>query len=104
AAVAESDGRGNTYTTRYDYFDESYQDRGERESYGYARVKTTRPDGSTIDRRYHNQDLYRRRLLAREELADSGGRVFRVTTTDYDPRPLGPGAVFPAKVREETFF
>ncbi len=104
STVTENDGRGNSYTTRYNYFDESYQDRGERESYGYARVKTTRPDGSTIDRRYSNQDFYQRRLLTREELADSAGRVFRVTTNTYDPRPLGPGSVFPARVRQDTSF
>ncbi|HBL25205.1 MAG TPA: hypothetical protein DD490_00030 [Acidobacteria bacterium] len=104
AQVVETDGRGNAYTTRYDYFDESYHDRGEREPYGFARVKTTRPDGSTIDRRYHNQDFYRRRLPYREELADGNGRTFRVVTTEYDPRSVAPGSVFPAKVREETAF
>lgn len=104
ASVTENDGRGNSYTTRYDYFDESYQDRVEREPYGFARVKTTRPDGSTIDRRYHNQDFYQRRLIEREETADASGRVFRVETCTYDLRALSAFSAFPAKVREETLF
>jgi len=104
AAVTENDGRGNSYTSRYDYFDESYHDRAERESYGYARVKTTRPDGSTIDRRFQNQDFYQRHLQTSEEIADASGRVFRTKVSTYAPRPAGPGAVFPALVREETFF
>jgi RHS repeat-associated protein len=104
ASVTENDGRGNSYTSRYDYFDESYRDRGERESYGYARVKTTRPDGSTIDRRFKNQDFYQRYLLESEEIADAASRVFRTKTSTYEPRSVAPGAFFPALVREETFF
>ncbi len=104
ASVTENDGRGNSYTTRYDYFDESYQDRAEREPYGFARVKTTRPDGSTIDRRYKNQDFYQRRLVEREEIADSTGHLFRVTNTQYDLRALSSRSGFPAKVREEILF
>ncbi|HKI02567.1 MAG TPA: glycohydrolase toxin TNT-related protein [Thermoanaerobaculia bacterium] len=104
ASVTENDGRGSSYTTRYDYFDESYQDRIEREPYGFARVKTTRPDGSTIDRRYSNQSFYQRRLLEREETADASGRVFRVETCSYDLRASSSHSAFPAKVQEETLF
>ena len=104
AGVTEDDGRGNSYTSRYDYFNESFYDRAERESYGYSHVKTTRPDGSTIDRHFKNQDLYQRRLPESEQLADASGRVFRTKTMAYDLRPLGPGAAFPAMVREQTDF
>ncbi len=104
AGVTENDGRGNSYTTRYDYFNEAFQDRAERESYGYARVKTTRPDGSTIDRHFKNQDFYQRHLPESEQIADGSGRVFRTETTAYDLRPLGPGAAFPAMIREQTDF
>ena len=104
ASATTDDGRGNRYTTRYDYFNESFYDRGERESYGYARVRTTRPDGSTVDRRYKNQDFYQRFLLESEQTADASGGVFLTRTNTYDLRPLGPGAAFPALVREETGF
>ncbi|HEX3552181.1 MAG TPA: SpvB/TcaC N-terminal domain-containing protein [Thermoanaerobaculia bacterium] len=104
ASVTEDDGRGNAYTTRYDYFNEAFYDRAERESYGYARVKTTRPDGSTIDRHFKNQDFYQRRLPESEQIADASGRVFRAETVAYDLRPLSPGAAFPAMVREQTDF
>jgi RHS repeat-associated protein len=67
-------------------------------------VRTTRPDGSTIDRHFNNQDLYRRDLLASEQIADASGNVFRTRTDTYDLRPLGPGAFFAAKVQERTDF
>ncbi|HVR07482.1 MAG TPA: toxin TcdB middle/N-terminal domain-containing protein, partial [Thermoanaerobaculia bacterium] len=104
ASVTVNDGRGNAYTTGYEYFNDAYTDRTERESYGYARVRTTRPDGSTIDRRYQNQDLYQRRLLAHEAIADASGRLFRTEDLAYQLRPLGPGAFFPARVFEQTSF
>jgi RHS repeat-associated protein len=104
ASVTENDGRGNSYTTSYNYFNESFYDRTEREVYGYSRVKTTRPDGSTIDRHFKNQDFYQRRLEESELIADASGRVFRTETTAYDLRPLGPGAAFPAMIREQTDF
>ncbi|HEX4962036.1 MAG TPA: SpvB/TcaC N-terminal domain-containing protein [Thermoanaerobaculia bacterium] len=104
ASVTENDGRGNSYTTRYDYFNEAFYDRTEREAYGYARVKTTRPDGSTIDRHFKNQDFYQRNLEESEQIADASGHVFRTETTAYDLRPLGPGAAFPAMIREQTDF
>jgi RHS repeat-associated protein len=102
ASTVVEDGRGNAYETRFDYFNDGYFDRAERESYGFARVLTTRSDGSTLDRRYHNQDFYRRHLPVQEILADASGRLFRVDNTAYDLVPVGAGAAFPAAVREET--
>ncbi|MDP9121775.1 MAG: hypothetical protein M3O15_10490, partial [Acidobacteriota bacterium] len=104
ATSTVDDGRGNSYATGYEYFNDAYTDRAERESFGYARVRTTRPDGSTLDRRYHNQDLYQRRLLAHEESADAAGRLFRSVDVTYQLRPVGPGSFFPARIQEQTAF
>ncbi|HEX3130666.1 MAG TPA: SpvB/TcaC N-terminal domain-containing protein, partial [Thermoanaerobaculia bacterium] len=104
ASATEDDGRGNAYETRFDYFNGGYFDRAERESYGYARVLTTRPDGSTIDRRYHNRDFYQRHLLVQEAVADASGRLFQVETTTYEPVQISAVAAFPAMTREETRF
>jgi RHS repeat-associated protein len=92
------------YRTTFDYGNDAFYDRRERIEYGYARILETRPDGSTIERFFHNQDLYRRELLAKTLLRDAGGDLFRAETTDYDLRPVAEGSAFPAAVREATFF
>ncbi|MFL6201629.1 MAG: toxin TcdB middle/N-terminal domain-containing protein [Thermoanaerobaculia bacterium] len=104
ASATVDDGRGNAYLTRFDYFNDGFYDRAERESYGFARVLTTLPDGATIDRRYHNQDFHRRYLLTREAVADASGRLFRADTAQYELADVAPGSRFPALVREETAF
>ncbi|NIR37512.1 MAG: hypothetical protein GWN73_17320, partial [Actinobacteria bacterium] len=62
SSVALDDGQGNVYETTWDYFDDAFYDREERQAYGYARVQATLGDGSTVDTRYHNQDFYSRNL------------------------------------------
>jgi RHS repeat-associated protein len=104
ASTVVADGRGHEYRTDYDYFDDAFFDRSERESYGYARVRTTLPDGSTIDRSYQNQDLYGRYLMTKEAVADAAGNLFQVKTSRYDERPVAAGSRFPALVAEATAF
>ncbi|MFL6202995.1 MAG: RHS repeat domain-containing protein, partial [Thermoanaerobaculia bacterium] len=104
SSAAVDDGRGNLYRTGFEYFNDAFHDRAERESYGYARVRTTLPDGSTVDRTFHNQDYTRKGLLAREVTADAAGNPLRSRTVDYSVRPLGARSAFPARVKETTFF
>ena len=106
ASSTVDDGRGNSYRTAFEYFNDSFYDRAERESYGYARVRTTRPDGSTVDEHFHNQDLYRRHLPVKTVTADASGALFRVETSRWDLRAVGNSgdAFFPALVEQSTFF
>ena len=104
ASVAVEDGLAETapYTTTFDYGNDSYYDRGERVDYGYARILATRPDGSTVERRFHNQDFYLRNLPTKTVIRNADGDLFMVQTTDYQERPVAPGSVFPAAVAERT--
>jgi len=104
ASTVVDDGRGHTYKTEFDYFDDAFYDRSEREGYGYARVRTTLPDGSTIDRSYANQDFYSRFLPVREAVADAQGNLFRVKAFRYEERPVAAASRFPALVGEATAF
>ncbi|HSF43824.1 MAG TPA: SpvB/TcaC N-terminal domain-containing protein [Thermoanaerobaculia bacterium] len=104
ASTTVDDGRGNAYTTTFDYGNDGFYDRAERTPYGYARVRATLPDGSTVERTFHNQDFFRRGLPVKETMADASGRLFTVTTRRYEPRPVAPGSVFPAVVEESSFF
>ncbi|HEX2550482.1 MAG TPA: toxin TcdB middle/N-terminal domain-containing protein, partial [Nocardioidaceae bacterium] len=106
ASTVVDDGRGHTYRTGFEYFNDSFYDRAERESYGCARVRTTRPDGSTLDKTFHNQDLYRRHLPVKTVLADASGALFQVETSRWELRPVGSGgdSFFPALVEQSTFF
>jgi len=104
AEATLDDGRGNTYTTTWDYFNDAYRDRGERVDYGFAKVREIRPDGSTVTTDYHNQDFYRRHLPSKQVTADAAGHLFSVVTMRYDPRPVGPrgDAFFLAEVERAT--
>jgi RHS repeat-associated protein len=106
SAVTLEDGRGNAYTTRYQYGNDAVYDRTERESYGYPRLKTLLPDGSTVERWFHNQDLYSRFLPVRTEVADATGKLFRTETVTYEEIPVGGSgqARFPARTQAATLF
>lgn len=104
AVATLDDGRGNAYTTTWDYFNDAFFHRGERVDYGFAKVRERRPDGSTVTTEYHNQDFYRRNLPSKQVTSDAAGRLFVVETFDYDLRPVGPrgDAFFPARVEQVT--
>ena len=108
ASATADDGAGNTYTGTFDYFGSGFYDRVEREDLGYAQVRTTREDGSTVDEIFHNQDYYRRQLLRRRIERAADGSLFRVTEVDYDAP--GSAAVpitgihFPAERERRSFF
>jgi RHS repeat-associated protein len=104
ATTTVDDGRGHSYTTRFDYGNDAFYDRGERESYGYAQVRTTLPDGTVVQRAFHNQDYSTKGLLATEVIADAAGNLFRQETATYDLRPVGPDAFFPAKIQQATLY
>ncbi len=95
---------GNEYRTAYEYFNDAFYDRAERESYGYARVKTTLPDGSTIDQYFQNQSFYSRHLMTKEMMADAAGNLFQVHTSRYVEKPDSGSSRFPALVEETTSF
>ncbi len=108
--VLLDDGRGNRYATTFDYSNDGFHDRQERIDYGYARVLTTRPDGSTVESFYHNQDFYRRHQPTKAVLRDAAGQLFTVQSWSYadpsaDPRAtLRDGTFFPALLEETTAF
>lgn len=62
-------------------------DRTERESLGYAYVRTTRPDLSTLTQRFDTSSYYRRGLPL-EEVEASGPNLFRHTTREYEDRTV----------------
>jgi RHS repeat-associated protein len=105
--VTTRDGMGTSYPRHIDYFASGFYDRQEREDYGFAHVRTTREDGSTVEQRYHNQDYYRHGLLQSQAEADAAGRLFLATTTQYaEPgsQPVRTGSFFPAALVETTAF
>jgi RHS repeat-associated protein len=106
------DGRGHTHANTYDYGASGFHDRAERESYGFARVTTTREDGSQIVEHFFNQDYYRRGLLRRRveqgpPEADGSRRLWRVEEVDYrEPTPGLPtlrGSFFAAERERRSY-
>jgi len=106
SSVAVEDGLAETapYTTTFDYGNDAFYDRGERVEYGYARILETRPDGSTVERLFHNQDFTLRNLPAKTVIRNADGDLFRVQTASYEKRPVAAGSVFPATLGERTDF
>ena len=105
--VSVADGRGSAPSvTRYQYGNDAFYDRAERESYGYADLRITQPDGSTIARDYLNRDFYSRHRMTKEVLADAAGNLFRVETARYEQQPVAGSTAsrFPALVAESTAF
>ncbi|HKV12820.1 MAG TPA: SpvB/TcaC N-terminal domain-containing protein, partial [Thermoanaerobaculia bacterium] len=102
ASSTIDDGRGNSYETSFQYDNDGFYDRVERESYGYHRIVTRRPDGSTAERLYHNKDFYRRYLLAEETAFDASGRRLVKNKNVYELAAVGSGSGFPKLAREET--
>ena len=83
ATATVADGRGNQYLRTFDYAASGYEDRVEREEYGFAKVTTTREDQSTVENDYLNQDFYHKRLLAATEVRDASQNLFRGETYVY---------------------
>jgi RHS repeat-associated protein len=106
SGVTVLDGRGNVYPTRYEYGNDAVYDRTERESYGYPHLKAILPDGSTVERWFHNQDFYSRFLPARTAVADASGKLFRAETITYEEIPVGGSdqSRFPARTQAATLF
>ncbi|TAK33276.1 MAG: hypothetical protein EPO40_00375 [Myxococcaceae bacterium] len=101
--VTRNDGRGHGYTNSFEYFASGYYDRAERENYGFAHVRTTREDGSTVDQRFHNQDYYRRGRMWESVEADGDGTPFRRQTFGWQAPPATvAGTFFPALQSEES--
>lgn len=104
ATVIRHDGAGHTHAHTFDYFHSGFYDRAERENNGYAHVRTTREDGSTLDARYHNQDPFRRgRMWQLVESTSTGVPLKRHALTWAAPSG-SPTSFFPALQREETFW
>jgi RHS repeat-associated protein len=104
--VSVNDGRGNDSTMRYDYDNDAYYDRSERENYGFGRVRVTLPDNSTVEREFSNKTLYGRHLQTKQTLRDANQNVFRVDKSEYVEVPIDrvPTAVFVALASESTEF
>ncbi|WP_437875556.1 toxin TcdB middle/N-terminal domain-containing protein [Sorangium sp. So ce513] len=100
--VEVDDGMGTpAYVHTFDYHQSGFYDRAEREDYGFAQVTTTREDDSQIVTRYHNQDYYRRGLVAEVIEQDAEGRLFTRQQVSYrapGAQPTLTGSFFP---REE---
>ncbi len=98
--VDVDDGRGNHYVRSFHVEPTGNFDRAEREELGFAQVKTTRDDFSTVEQQFHNQDFYRRGLLTRTVEADKDGKLFQISDRRYDDPPttleLRTGSFFPA--------
>ncbi|MGK3963945.1 SpvB/TcaC N-terminal domain-containing protein [Sorangium sp. So ce1667] len=100
--VEVDDGMGTpAYVHTFDYHQSGFYDRAEREDYGFAQVTATREDGSQIVTRYHNQDYYRRGLVAAVIEQDGEGRLFsrqQISYREPGAQPTLAGSFFP---REE---
>ncbi|HMB55425.1 MAG TPA: deaminase domain-containing protein, partial [Thermoanaerobaculia bacterium] len=86
----------------YDYFDDAFWDRKERQEYGYARVRANLADGSTVDTWFHNQDFYRRNLAWKSEHRDAAGDLWVVESADYTLRKVAAQSFFPTLERQQT--
>ncbi|WP_438032864.1 SpvB/TcaC N-terminal domain-containing protein [Sorangium sp. So ce204] len=99
--VEVDDGMGTpAYVHTFDYHQSGFYDRAEREDYGFAQVTATREDGSQIVTRYHNQDYYRRGLVAEVVEQDAEGRLFSRQQVAYrvpGAQPMLTGSFFPAE-------
>ncbi len=89
--VELNDGRSSVYKTDCTY-DKGYYSRSEREFYGFRTVTETRGAGServTAVRTYHNQDYFKKGLLASEETREGNaqGRIYVAAENEYDVRP-----------------
>ncbi|KYF62435.1 hypothetical protein BE15_18595 [Sorangium cellulosum] len=100
--VEVDDGMGTpAYVHTFDYHQSGFYDRAEREDYGFAQVTATREDDSQIVTRYHNQDYYRRGLVAEVIEQDAEGRLFsrqQIAYREPGAQPTLTGTFFP---REE---
>ncbi|OQX67692.1 MAG: hypothetical protein B6A08_13900, partial [Sorangiineae bacterium NIC37A_2] len=76
-------GPTQSYRSTFDYGRTGKYDRDERESFGYAQVVTTRPDGSTIATTFHNSDFYRKGLPVSTSLRNQQGNRYTETTYLY---------------------
>ncbi|HMA96097.1 MAG TPA: toxin TcdB middle/N-terminal domain-containing protein [Polyangiaceae bacterium] len=107
-SVVTKDGAGNTYARGHQYHQSGYFDRAERESYGFARVTTTREDGSTIETAFHNQDYYRKGLPKETYERDASGQLYTAEVVSYrEPGtlPQFTGTFFPGeKERRSRFY
>jgi RHS repeat-associated protein len=102
-SVTVDDGRGNSYTSSYDYsafgasgplsFGSGFYERDEREDLGYGHVHVVRSavdfqgnsigDGSQVDTFYLNQDFYRKGFLQAEFESDASGKLIGGSTVTY---------------------
>lgn len=106
-SVVSRDGAGHSYPQTHQYYQDGYYDRVERDSYGYARVTTTREDGSRIDTRFHNQDYYRKGLPSQTTESDASGQLYTAELVTYRVPGALPdltGTFFPGESERETRF
>ncbi|WP_437494995.1 SpvB/TcaC N-terminal domain-containing protein [Sorangium sp. So ce1014] len=104
--VEVDDGMGTpAYVHTFDYHQSGFYDRAEREDYGFAQVTATREDGSQLVTRYHNQDYYRRGLVAEVIEQDAEGRLFSRQQVAYrapGAEPALTGSFFPEEELRTT--
>jgi RHS repeat-associated protein len=121
-----TDGMGNTYVNSYAYAD-GFQDRFEREFYGFQTVTETHAPVSanpkqnpiierTITETFHtkefndDRDFYLKGLLLKSVTTDHDGHVWAKTTNTYTPTPVQDGGnaldftSFPALTQTDTYF
>ncbi len=85
-ALDAGSGSVHSYSSEYTYKD-GYYDREEREFYGFREVKELRPDGSTITRKYLNDNYFTKGYEEEVEIRDRGGCTQRQRTPPSDAHP-----------------
>ncbi|HEY4337003.1 MAG TPA: toxin TcdB middle/N-terminal domain-containing protein [Puia sp.] len=100
----------DTMRWQFDYSG-GYQERREREFYGFSNVVThdlNTTGGNKVYRshvrQYLNSTYYNRGLLASEWLEDSAGKKYTQTNYLYDPRVVMDSVQFPALKQEQKQF
>ncbi|MFC1514729.1 toxin TcdB middle/N-terminal domain-containing protein, partial [Candidatus Omnitrophota bacterium] len=87
-----SDGRGNSYTTSYDYADGAFSWQ-EREFRGFGYVKTIDPDGNYSESYFKQDDVFKGRLY-KQEVKDSSASLYAKSENVWQSTEAFPGVDF----------
>lgn len=90
--VTVSDGRGDSYSSTYEYKDGLF-DFDEREFRGFGYCKASDDDGNTTESYFH-QDKTRKGRLKKQLVKDSSGRLYAKTENTWSYKELYSGINF----------
>jgi hypothetical protein len=100
-SVAVDDGRGSTYTTRYEYKDGNF-DFPEREFRGFGYVKTIDPQGGFSESYFKQDNIYKGRPYL-QQTKDASGKLYTKTQNTWDNRQVYSGVNFVSLKRSQSF-